>query len=85
VRRSLHTLAERLEKDGFEGDYLFTEDSLRMLGEDTTGLREREREIVEAWHRSQGRDRAAEAEDMDLENEAQRAKQKLRSVDRTQP
>jgi hypothetical protein len=60
--RALHALAERLEKYGFEGDYLFTEDSLRMLGEDTTGLREREREIVEAWYRAQGRDRAAEVE-----------------------
>jgi hypothetical protein len=58
----LHALAERLEKYGFEGDYLFTEDSLRMLGEDTTGLGERDREIVEAWYRAQGRDRAAEVE-----------------------
>jgi hypothetical protein len=40
------------------------------------GQRARECHTVGRW---------AEAEDTDLENEAQRAKQKLRSVDRTRP
>jgi hypothetical protein len=60
--RALHTLAERLAPHGFDGDYLFTEHSLRVLAEDTPERRERDREIVEAWYRAQGRDRAAEIE-----------------------
>jgi hypothetical protein len=60
--RGLHALAKRLEKYGFEGDYLFVEENRRMLAEDTPEWRERDREIVEAWHRSQGLDRAAEVE-----------------------
>jgi hypothetical protein len=60
--RSLHMLVERLEKYGFDGDYLFTEEVLRMLAEDTPERRERDRETVEAWYRAQGRDRAVEIE-----------------------
>jgi hypothetical protein len=60
--RGLHALAERLEKYGFDGDYLFVEANRRMLAEDTRELRERDRETVEAWYRAQGRDRAAEIE-----------------------
>ena len=60
--RALHALAERLEKYGFDSDYLFTDHSLRLLAEDTREWRERDREIVEAWNRAHGRDRAAEAE-----------------------
>jgi hypothetical protein len=44
--------------------------------EEGEGQRARDCHTVGRW---------AEAEDTDLENEAQRAKQKLRSVDRTQP
>jgi hypothetical protein len=60
--RALHTLAEQLEKYGFDGDYLFTEGDQLMLAEDTPEKRERDQEIVEAWYRAQGRDRAAEVE-----------------------
>jgi hypothetical protein len=60
--RSLHALAERLEKYGFDGDYLFTKETLRMLAEDTPELGQKDREIVEAWYRAQGGDRAAEVE-----------------------
>jgi hypothetical protein len=60
--RALHTLAERLALHGFEGDYLFVEANRRMLAEDTPEKRERDQEIVEAWYRAQGRDRAAEVE-----------------------
>jgi hypothetical protein len=60
--RALHTLAERLEKYGFDGDYLFVEANRRMLAEDTPERQARDRQTVEAWHRAQGKDRAAEAE-----------------------
>jgi hypothetical protein len=60
--RALHALAERLEKYGFDGEYLFTEVTRRMLAEDTREWRERDRETVEAWYRAQGWDRAAELE-----------------------
>ena len=60
--RALHALAERLEKYGFEGDYLFVEANRRMLAEDTRERRERDRETVEAWYQSQGRDRMSEVE-----------------------
>jgi len=60
--RAMHALAERLTPRGFDGDYLFTEHSLRVLAGDTLEKRERDREIVEAWYRAQGRDRAADAE-----------------------
>ena len=60
--RSLHALAKRLEKSGFDGDYLFVEANRRMLAEDTPGRREWDRETVEAWYRAQGRHRAAEVE-----------------------
>ena len=60
--RSLHALAERLEKYGYDGDYLFTEANRRMLAEDTPERRGRDRETVEAWYKAQGRDRAAEVE-----------------------
>lgn len=55
-------LEERLAPHGFDGGHLFTEHSLRVLADDTPERRERDREIVEAWFRTQGRDRAAEAE-----------------------
>ena len=55
-------LAERLEKYGFEGDYLFVEANQRMLAEDTPERQERDRETVEAWYRAQGVDRMSEAE-----------------------
>jgi hypothetical protein len=60
--RSLHVLAERLAQYGFDGDYLFPEETLRMLAEDTREKRERDREIVEAWYTAHGRDRTAEVE-----------------------
>ncbi len=60
--RALLVLAERLAPYGFDGGYLFTEYSLRPLAEDTPEGREQDREIVETWHRAQGRDRAAEAD-----------------------
>jgi hypothetical protein len=60
--RALHALAKRLEKYGFEGDYLFVEANRRMLAEDTREWRERDRMTVEAWNRAHGRDREAEVE-----------------------
>ena len=65
--RALHTLAERLEKYGFDGDYLFVEENRRMLAEDTQEQRGKDRETVEAWYRAQG---------IDLEMEAAGAKEK---------
>jgi hypothetical protein len=52
--RALYALAERLEKYGFDGDYLFVEANRRMLAEDTLERRERDRETVEAWRKAQG-------------------------------
>lgn len=60
--RALHVLAERLEKYGFEGDYLFVEANPQMLAEDTPERRKRDQETAEAWYRVQGRDRAVEVE-----------------------
>jgi hypothetical protein len=60
--RALHALAERLEKYGFDSEYLFTEENRRMLAEDTTGWRGKDKEIVETWYRAQGTDRASEVE-----------------------
>jgi hypothetical protein len=60
--RALQALAERLAPYGFDGSYLFTGHSLRVLAEDTPGSRERDRETVEAWYQSKGRYRASEAE-----------------------
>src|SRR5215211_5089395 len=60
--RALHVLVERLAPHGFDGGHLFTEHSLRMLAEDTPESRERDREIIEAWYRAQGKDRAAAVE-----------------------
>jgi hypothetical protein len=60
--RALHALAERLAPYGFDGDYLFVEANRRMLAEDTLERQARDRQTVEAWHRAQGKDRAAEAE-----------------------
>ena len=60
--RALHELARRLAPHGFDGGYLFVEENRRMLAEDTPEKRARDREIVEAWYRAQGRDRAAQAE-----------------------
>jgi len=60
--RALHALAERLEKYGFDGGYIFTEGDLRTLAEDTPEQQERDQETIEAWYRAQGRDRAAETE-----------------------
>src|SRR5215212_6562092 len=50
--RALHTLAERLEKYGYDGDYLFVEANRWMLAEDTREWRERDRELVEAWYKA---------------------------------
>jgi hypothetical protein len=58
--RSLHRIAERLAPYGFNGDYLFTKYTLRMLDEDTLERQERDRETIEVWYRAQGWDRAAE-------------------------
>jgi hypothetical protein len=60
--RALHALAERLAPYGFDGDYLFTKETLRMLAEDTPVRRERDHETIEARYRAQGRDWAVEAE-----------------------
>jgi hypothetical protein len=60
--RALHTLAERLEKFGFNSGHIFTEANRRMQSADTQERRERDREIVEAWYKAQGKDRAAEVE-----------------------
>jgi hypothetical protein len=60
--RVLHALAERLEKYGFDGGYLFTEGDHQMLAEDSPEKRDRDQGTIEAWYRAQGRDRAAEAE-----------------------
>ena len=60
--RALHALAERLEKYGFDGDYLFTEENRRMLAEDTPEKRARDRETVGAWERVQGIDKTPEVE-----------------------
>ncbi len=60
--RALHVLVERLAPYGFDGGYIFTEMDRRMLAEDTTERRQGDWEIVEAWYRARGRDRAAEAQ-----------------------
>lgn len=60
--RALHELTERLGQHGFDSGHVFTEADRRMLAEDTPERRERDQETVEAWHRAQGRDRAAEVE-----------------------
>ena len=60
--RGLHTLAERLAPHGFDGDYLFVEETRGMLAEDTPERRERDREPVEAWERAQGIDKTQEVE-----------------------
>jgi hypothetical protein len=52
--RAFHALAERLEKYGFDGEYLFTEGDRLMLAEDTPEKRGRDRETVEAWRKAQG-------------------------------
>jgi hypothetical protein len=60
--RALHVLAERLEKYGFDGDYLFVEANRQMLAEDTLERRERDRETIEAWERVQRIDKTQEVE-----------------------
>jgi hypothetical protein len=60
--RALQALAQRLAPYGFDGGHMVTDHSLRVLAEDTPGSREQDRETVEAWYRSKGRDRASEAE-----------------------
>ncbi len=55
--RTLHKVV-RLVPYGFDGDYLFTEHSLRMLSADSPGWERQDREIIKAWHRAQGMDRA---------------------------
>jgi hypothetical protein len=52
--RALYALAKRLEKYGFDGDYLFTEGDRLMLAEDTRDQRGRDRETIEAWRKAQG-------------------------------
>jgi hypothetical protein len=58
--RALHALAERLEKYGFDGGHIFTEENRRMLAEDTPGRRERDQGTIETWYRAQGWDRRSE-------------------------
>jgi hypothetical protein len=60
--RALYAPAERLEKYGFDGEYLFTEEDRRMLAEDTLERRERDHETIEAWYRAQGIDKIQEVE-----------------------
>jgi hypothetical protein len=60
--RALAVLVKRLAPYGFDGDYLFTDMNRRMLAEDTTGSRERDREIIEGWYKAQGRSRAVDVE-----------------------
>jgi hypothetical protein len=57
--RALHALAERLEKYGFDCGYLFTEADRQMLAEDTPEQQAKDQQIIDAWYRAQGRDRAA--------------------------
>jgi hypothetical protein len=57
--RALHELAKRLEKYGFDSEYLFTGVDQQMLAEDTPEWQAKDQETVEAWHTAQGRDRAA--------------------------
>jgi len=52
--RASQARARRLAPHGFDGDYLFTEGDRRMLAEDATEWREKDRETVEAWYRAQG-------------------------------
>jgi hypothetical protein len=66
--RSLHLLAKRLEKYGFDGDYLFVEANRQMLAEDTPEKRGRDRETIEAWRKAQG---------INPEMETEGAKEKL--------
>lgn len=60
--RALHKVAGLLARYGFDGGYIFTEMDRRMLSEETPEMRHRDREVVAAWYRAQGRDRAVEAE-----------------------
>jgi hypothetical protein len=60
--RALAVLAERLEKYGFDGDFLFVEANRRMLAEDTPEWRGRDREVINAWRRAQGIDPETEVE-----------------------
>ena len=69
--RALHALAVRLVPYGFDGGYLFTDHSLRVLAEDTPGWRERDQETMEAWRKAQG---------IDPEMEAERTKEKLLAI-----
>jgi 5-methylcytosine-specific restriction endonuclease McrBC GTP-binding regulatory subunit McrB len=66
--RALHALAERLEKYGFDGDYLFVKANRQMLAEDTPEKRGRDRETIEAWRKAQG---------INPEMETEGAKEKL--------
>jgi hypothetical protein len=52
--RALHVLTERLAPHGFDGDHLFTEESRRMLAEDTPERRRWDRETIDAWRKAQG-------------------------------
>jgi hypothetical protein len=66
--RALHALAERLEKYGLDGGYLFAEADRRMLAEDTPQQQAKDREVINAWRRAQG---------IDPETEVEGAKEKL--------
>lgn len=68
--RALNKLAGLLALHGFVGTYLFREGDRQMLAEDTSKQRDRDREIIEAWYRSQGIDWEAEAEGAKEELEA---------------
>ena len=65
--RALHTLARRLEKYGFDSDYLFVEANRRILSADSLERQVKDRETIEAWYMAQGRGRLAEVEGAKLE------------------
>ena len=65
--RALHTLARRLEKYGFDSDYLFVEANRRILSADSLERQVKDQETIEAWYTAQGRARLAEVEGAKLE------------------
>jgi hypothetical protein len=70
VVRALHKVAELLAGYGFDGDYLLAERERRMLDGDTSERRRRDREIMEAWSKAQGVDRATAVEGAKVKLEA---------------
>ena len=55
-------LEKLVVQGGRRADHLILEYSRRMLADDTPEQQAKDREIIDAWYRAQGRDRAAEAE-----------------------